>query len=159
MILPLRRPRSALARGSRATGQGSRQAPGVLCSPDGHHTTIPSTSPAPRALDLAAAERDPRPRAGGQRETWRVRPPRQGLQKSYAPGPEPSSASAGVEIAHRRAERSLERRAATSLARLLAQEGLRDETRQGLAAVHGWFTEGFETADLKAAKGLLEQPP
>ena len=62
-----------------------------------------------------------------------------------------------IEIARRRAERSLELRAATSLARLLAEEDRRDEARQTLAAVYGWFTEGFDTADLKAAKGLLKE--
>jgi len=62
-----------------------------------------------------------------------------------------------IEIAGRRAERSLELRAATSLARLLAKQGRRDEARLALAAVHGWFTEGFATADLKEARGLLEE--
>ena len=62
-----------------------------------------------------------------------------------------------IEIAGRRAERSLELRAATSLARLLAKQGRRGEARLALAAVHGWFTEGSATADLKEARGLLEE--
>ena len=62
-----------------------------------------------------------------------------------------------VEIAGSRAERSLELRAATSLGQLLVREGRRDEARRTVGGVHDWFTEGFETADLRAARGLLDQ--
>ena len=44
-----------------------------------------------------------------------------------------------------------------SLARLLAQQGRRDEARAMLAEIHNWFTEGFDTADLKDAKALLDE--
>ena len=50
-----------------------------------------------------------------------------------------------------------ELRAATSLARLLGDEGRRTEAREVLAAVYGWFTEGFDTADLKEGKTLLNE--
>jgi len=50
-----------------------------------------------------------------------------------------------------------ELRATMSLARLLAKQGRRDEARSMLAEIYGWFTEGFDTADLKDAKALLEQ--
>jgi predicted ATPase len=60
-----------------------------------------------------------------------------------------------IEIARSQSAKSLELRAATSLAQLWGGEGRRDEARQLLAPVHGWFTEGFETADLKDAKTLL----
>jgi predicted ATPase len=53
--------------------------------------------------------------------------------------------------------KSLGMRAAMSLARLWQQQGKRDETRQLLAPVYGWFTEGFDTADLQEAKVLLEE--
>jgi hypothetical protein len=43
------------------------------------------------------------------------------------------------------------------LARLLAKNGCRDEARAMLAAIYGWFTEGFDTADLKDAKALLDE--
>ena len=55
------------------------------------------------------------------------------------------------------AGRSLELRAATSLARLWADQGRRAEARDLLAPVYGWFTEGFDTADLKDAKALLDE--
>ena len=48
-------------------------------------------------------------------------------------------------------------RAATSLARLWAEQGRRDEARGLLAPVYDWFTEGFDTADLKEAKRLLDE--
>jgi tetratricopeptide (TPR) repeat protein len=47
--------------------------------------------------------------------------------------------------------------ATMSLARLLDTQGRRDEARAMLAEIYGWFTEGFDTADLKDAKSLLEQ--
>ena len=45
----------------------------------------------------------------------------------------------------------------TSLARLLAKQGKRDEARAILAEIYNWFTEGFDTADLKDARTLLEE--
>jgi predicted ATPase len=51
----------------------------------------------------------------------------------------------------------LQLRATTSLARLLAKQGRRDEARTMLAEIYSWFTEGFDTADLKDARALLEQ--
>src|SRR6202035_5649472 len=51
----------------------------------------------------------------------------------------------------------MRRRATTSLARWLAKQGKRDEARAILAQIYGWFTEGFDTADLKDAKELLDQ--
>jgi predicted ATPase len=52
--------------------------------------------------------------------------------------------------------KTFELQATTSLARLLAKQG-RDEARAMLAEIYGWFTEGFDTADLKDAKALLDQ--
>jgi predicted ATPase len=46
---------------------------------------------------------------------------------------------------------------ATSLARLWQRQGKRDDARRLLSDVYGWFTEGFDTADLRAARGLLEE--
>jgi DNA-binding winged helix-turn-helix (wHTH) protein/tetratricopeptide (TPR) repeat protein len=62
-----------------------------------------------------------------------------------------------IEIARRRAERSLELRAAVSLARLLAHEGRHHEASGTLGKIYAWFTEGFDTADLRAARSLLDQ--
>ena len=62
-----------------------------------------------------------------------------------------------IEIARKQSAKSLELRATTSLARLLATQGRRDEARAMLAEIYGWFTEGFDTADLKDAKSLLDE--
>jgi predicted ATPase len=62
-----------------------------------------------------------------------------------------------LDIARRQQAKTLELRAAMSLARLWQQQGKRDEARALLAPVYGWFTEGFETADLQEAKVLLEE--
>ena len=47
--------------------------------------------------------------------------------------------------------------ATTSLAHLLAKQGRRDEARTMLAEIYNWFTEGFDTVDLKDAKALLDE--
>ena len=62
-----------------------------------------------------------------------------------------------IEIARQQQAKSLELRAATSLARLWGERGRRAEARALLAPVCGWFTEGFDTTDLKVAKGLLDE--
>ncbi len=62
-----------------------------------------------------------------------------------------------TEIARRQSAKSLELRAVTSLSRLLKKQGKEEEARRILAEIYGWFTEGFDTADLKDAKALLEE--
>ena len=57
-----------------------------------------------------------------------------------------------IELARRQGAKSWELRATTSLARLLAKRGHRDEAHTVLAEMYGWFTEGFDTADLKDAR-------
>ena len=61
-----------------------------------------------------------------------------------------------LDIARRQQAKSLELRAAMSLSRLWQQQGKRAEARELLAPIYGWFTEGFDTADLQEAKALLE---
>ena len=62
-----------------------------------------------------------------------------------------------LAIARRQEAKSLELRAATSLARLWQQQGKKAEARQLLAEIYGWFTEGFDTKDLQEARALLEE--
>jgi predicted ATPase len=62
-----------------------------------------------------------------------------------------------LDIARRQQAKSLELRAAMSLSRLWQQLGKQGEAHQLLAEIYGWFTEGFDTADLKEAKALLEE--
>ena len=60
-------------------------------------------------------------------------------------------------MARRQKAKSWELRAATSLARLWRSQGKPKHARDLLAPVYGWFNEGFDTRDLKAAKALLDE--
>ena len=77
--------------------------------------------------------------------------------------PEPDRAKAqgyferALAVARKQQAKSWELRAAMSMARLWRDQGKRDEARELLAPVYGWFTEGFDTLDLKEAKTLLDQ--
>jgi predicted ATPase len=62
-----------------------------------------------------------------------------------------------LAVARQQQAKSWELRAAMSMARLWRDQGKRDEARYLLAPVYGWFTEGFDTRDLKEAKALLEE--
>jgi predicted ATPase len=62
-----------------------------------------------------------------------------------------------IEVARQQSARWWELRATVSLARLLAKQGRCDEARAMLAEIYNWFTEGFDTADLKDAKALLDE--
>jgi predicted ATPase len=62
-----------------------------------------------------------------------------------------------IETARLQDAKSLELRAVTSLARLFRQLGRHDEARRNLTEIYGWFTEGFNTPDLREAKALLDQ--
>jgi tetratricopeptide (TPR) repeat protein len=62
-----------------------------------------------------------------------------------------------ISLAQKMSGKAWELRATASLARLLKQQGKADEARQTLAEIYNWFTEGFDTADLKDAKALLEE--
>jgi predicted ATPase len=62
-----------------------------------------------------------------------------------------------LDVARRQDAKSLELRATMSLSRLWQQQGRHAEARALLAPIYGWFTEGFDTADLQEAKALLEE--
>ena len=61
-----------------------------------------------------------------------------------------------IEIARRQQAKSLGLRAVMSLCRLRQEQGKKEEARQMLTVIYGWFTEGFDTVDLREAKSLLE---
>jgi len=62
-----------------------------------------------------------------------------------------------LDIARAQQAKSFELRAATRLARLLRDQGRQEEARELLAPIYGWFSEGFDTLDLKQAKKLLNE--
>jgi predicted ATPase len=78
-----------------------------------------------------------------------------------SPQPDAAKAQAYFEsalaIARQQQAKSWELRDAMSMARLWRDQGKRDEARELLAPVYGWFTEGFGTRDLKEAKALLSE--
>jgi len=77
--------------------------------------------------------------------------------------PKPNGAKAEAYFAHalavarKQQAKSFELRAAMSMARLWCDQGKPDEARDLLAPVYGWFTEGFDTSDLKQAKVMLDE--
>jgi predicted ATPase len=71
-----------------------------------------------------------------------------GAEKSYL---------ASLDWARQQQAKSWELRTSTSLARLWQRQGKRNEARKLLAPVYNWFTEGFDTRDLKEAKALLDE--
>jgi predicted ATPase len=77
------------------------------------------------------------------------------------PKPNPKNAERyfgrALAVARAQQAKSWELRAAMSMARLWRDQGKRDEARELLAPVYGWFTEGFDTRDLKEAKALLQE--
>jgi predicted ATPase len=80
------------------------------------------------------------------------------LLRQAVPQPEEAEAcfQRALEVARRQQAKSLELRAAMSLARLWQQQDRRAEAHALLAPIYDWFTEGFDTADLQEAKALLE---
>ena len=62
-----------------------------------------------------------------------------------------------IDVARKQSAKSWELRATTSLARLLKEQGDRDEPLSMLSEIYDWFSEGFATADLKDAKALLDE--
>ena len=77
------------------------------------------------------------------------------------PKPDPAQAEVAfrnaLEVARRQSAKSFELRAVTSHARLWQGQGRKEEARDLLQPVYDWFTEGFDTKDLKDAKALLEE--
>jgi predicted ATPase len=79
------------------------------------------------------------------------------LARDGLPAPAESCFRAAIDLARAQQARWWELRATMSLARLLERQGRRNEARAMLADIYGRFTEGFDTADLKDAKALLDQ--
>jgi class 3 adenylate cyclase/tetratricopeptide (TPR) repeat protein len=90
-------------------------------------------------------------------ELYRIRGELTLLEAPGAVGAAESALRQAVASARRQDAKSWELRAVTSLARLLASQGKRDEARATLAEIYNWFTEGFDTADLRNAKVLLDE--
>jgi tetratricopeptide (TPR) repeat protein len=90
-------------------------------------------------------------------ELYRLKGEMMLLQDPLARDDPEQSFRKAIDIARRQGAKSWELRATTSLARLLARQDYREEARTMLAEIYNWFTEGFDTADLKDAKALLNE--
>jgi hypothetical protein len=105
------------------------------------------------ALDEAFAIVEDKGERIWEAELFRLR----GELKSADQGEAETDVRRAIDVARLQQARSLELRATISLGRLLASQGRRDEARTMLADIYNWFTEGFDTADLKDAKALLDE--
>ena len=100
--------------------------------------------------------------AGETGELWYVAPLHQVRAELLLQAQAPVEAveadlQAAIQVARQQGARCWELRAATRLAHLWRDQGKRIEAHDLLAPAYGWFTEGFDTPDLKEAKSLLEQ--
>jgi predicted ATPase len=78
------------------------------------------------------------------------------MARGGRPGDGEPRFQAAIEVARSRGEKSLELRATMSLARVLIAQNRREEARRQLAEVYSWFGEGFDTRDLREARGVLD---
>jgi class 3 adenylate cyclase/tetratricopeptide (TPR) repeat protein len=106
-----------------------------------------------KALEVAAKTGD----AGAKPELLRLHGELLLMGDSTKTAEAETSFRAAVDLARNQGAKSSELRSTTSLARLLAMQGRRDESRAMLAELYNWFTEGFDTADLKDAKALIDE--
>jgi len=96
-----------------------------------------------------------RQKAKGKRQKAKTIDPR-----SLTPDPQGEAEACflkAIEIARKQQAKSLELQAVMSLSRLWQQQGKKKAAHEMLAQIYGWFTEGFDTADLQEAKVLLQE--
>jgi predicted ATPase len=109
------------------------------------------------ALQKALAEADQKEERNSEAERLRIKSELL-LRQSDAHAAEARTwFERAIEIARMQGAKWLELRATMGLALLLAKQGHRDKARSILAEIYAWFTEGFDTADMKEAKALLDQ--
>jgi predicted ATPase len=109
------------------------------------------------ALDDALVTATVSGEKGASAEIYRLYGELTGRLRDPDPAKAEDSFRTALAIAREQGTRGYELRAATSLGRLWREQGRRTEARDLLAPLYGWFTEGFETADLKEAAALLSE--
>jgi predicted ATPase len=110
-----------------------------------------------RALDEAREAMQTTEERMYEAEVYRLRGELLRQRPTAQQGEAEGSLQQALTVARRQQAKSLELRAAMSLSRLWQRQGKHTEARQLLAEIYGWFTEGFDTADLQEAKALLEE--
>ncbi len=109
------------------------------------------------ALTEAAATVEEREERQAEAEIYRLKGELLRMKSGSNAGEARKCFELAIEISRTQSAKSLELHATTSLARLLDNQGKRDDARAMLAEIYNWFTEGFDTADLKDAKALLDE--
>src|SRR5262249_38682220 len=109
------------------------------------------------ALDAAAGEADRTGNAAALADLHRLRGMVLQSPGSANDDGAESAFTQAISVARRQGSRFYELRAAASLAQLWRNRGCHPQARDLLAPIYGWFTEGFDTLDLKEAKALLDQ--
>ncbi len=109
------------------------------------------------ALNEALAAADAHENRSYEAETYRLKGELLLKQDQSNAAEAQSCFQRATEIARKQSAKSWELRATMSLARLLAKQGRRDKASVMLADIYNWFTEGFDTADLKDANALLDE--
>jgi predicted ATPase len=121
------------------------------------HASLGQFDDAQRSISEAMSVMDTSKEAWFEAEVHRIA----GEIAMMSSAPDAAKAEAYFEralaVARQQQAKSWELRSAMSMARLWRDQGKRDEARELLAPVYGWFTEGFDTRDLKEAKALLDE--
>ena len=110
-----------------------------------------------QVLEQALARVEPTGERMYEPELYRLKGELLLVQDASNAVPAEQSFRTAIEISRTQHAKSWELRATTSLAHLPAKQGKRDEARAMLAEIYNWFTEGFDTADLKDAKARLNE--
>jgi hypothetical protein len=136
-------------------GMGSR--PSILAMLVEAHLEMKQPEAGLQALEEASSRVEPTSERMYESELHRLKGELLLLQGGSNAAQAEQSFRTAIEIARKQHAKSWELRATTSFARLLDKQGKHDEARAMLAEIYGWFSEGFDTADLKDAKALLDE--
>ena len=137
------------------TGIGS--GPSVLAMLVEAHLKMKQPAAGLQALEDAFSRVEPTGEVVYEPELYRLKGELLLMQDASNAAQAEQSFRTAIDIARAQSAKSWELRATTSLARLLDKQGERAEGRAMLAEIYNWFTEGFDTADLKDAKALLDE--
>ena len=121
------------------------------------HLQIGDFRQALHAIDLALDAAQTTAEHYFEPELYRIKGRALSVHPAISSAEAEASFEKAIELARKQQAKSYELRASADLARLLRKQGRTNEARERLRGIYSWFTEGFDTADLKDAKALLEE--